>query len=103
MYRESAEGAGRRVDSGVSEGDEVSPGFETRMLGQADRGEDQGEQKARLRLLAMLDEFAIGGLKTNPSFGAELLTLRLRRAAMSWTMGFIPRHEAYYCQRRNLA
>ena len=32
VYRESAEGAGRRVDSGVSEGDEVSPFYDP-MLG----------------------------------------------------------------------
>ncbi|NOP02789.1 3-methylcrotonyl-CoA carboxylase, partial [Klebsiella pneumoniae] len=53
LYRESAAGEGRRVDSGVSEGDVVSPFYDP-MLGKLIAwGEDR--EQARLRLLAMLD------------------------------------------------
>ena len=91
VYRESAEGAGRRVDSGVSEGDEVSPFYDP-MLGKLIAwGEDR--EQARLRLLAMLDEFAIGGLKTNLSFLRRIIAHPAFAAAELDTR-FIPRHEA---------
>jgi 3-methylcrotonyl-CoA carboxylase alpha subunit len=91
VYRESAEGAGRRVDSGVSEGDEVSPFYDP-MLGKLIAwGEDR--EQARLRLLAMLDEFAIGGLKTNLSFLRRIIA-HPAFAAAELDTGFIPRHEA---------
>lgn len=91
VYRESAEGAGRRVDSGVSEGDEVSPFYDP-MLGKLIAwGEDR--EQAHLRLLAMLDEFAIGGLKTNLSFLRRIIA-HPAFAAAELDTGFIPRHEA---------
>ena len=91
VYRESAEGAGRRVDSGVSEGDEVSPFYDP-MLGKLIAwGEDR--EQARLRLLAMLDEFAIGGLKTNLSFLRRIIA-HPAFAAAELDTGFIPRNEA---------
>ena len=90
VYRESAAGPGRRVDSGVSEGDEVSPFYDP-MLGKLIAwGEDR--EQARLRLLAMLDEFAIGGLKTNLSFLRRIIA-HPAFAAAELDTGFIPRYE----------
>ena len=91
VYRESAAGPGRRVDSGVSEGDEISPFYDP-MLGKLIAwGEDR--EQARLRLLAMLDEFAIGGLKTNLSFLRRIIG-HPAFAAAELDTGFIPRYEA---------
>lgn len=66
LYRESASGPGKRVDSGVSEGDNISPFYDP-MLGKLIAWGENREQ-ARLRLLAMLDEFAVGGVRTNLAF-----------------------------------
>lgn len=91
VYRESCAGIGRRVDSGVSEGDEVSPFYDP-MLGKLIAwGEDR--EQARLRLLAMLDEFAIGGLQTNLSFLRRIIG-HPAFAAAELDTGFIPRYEA---------
>jgi len=91
LYRECAPGAGRRVDSGVSEGDSVSPYYDP-MLGKLIAWGENREQ-ARLRLLAMLDEFAIGGLKTNIGFLRRILA-HPAFAAAELDTGFIPRHQA---------
>ncbi|MDV5386379.1 acetyl/propionyl/methylcrotonyl-CoA carboxylase subunit alpha [Pseudomonas juntendi] len=91
LYRESAAGEGRRVDSGVSEGDAVSPFYDP-MLGKLIAWGDNREQ-ARLRLLAMLDEFAIGGVKTNLAFLRRILAHPAFAAAQVDT-GFIARHQA---------
>src|SRR5690606_8871770 len=91
LYRESTPGEGRRVDSGVSEGDSVSPFYDP-MLGKLIAwGEDR--EQARLRLLAMLDEFAIGGVKTNIGFLRRILA-HPAFAAAELDTGFIPRHQA---------
>ena len=90
VYRESAAGTGRRVDSGVSEGDEVSPFYDP-MLGKLIAWGDDREQ-ARLRLLAMLDEFAIGGLKTNVSFLRRIIA-HPAFAAAELDTDFIPRYQ----------
>ncbi|MBF8740849.1 acetyl/propionyl/methylcrotonyl-CoA carboxylase subunit alpha [Pseudomonas guariconensis] len=91
LYRESAPGEGRRVDSGVSEGDGVSPFYDP-MLGKLIAwGQDR--EQARLRLLAMLDEFAIGGLKTNIAFLRRILA-HPAFAAAELDTGFIPRYQA---------
>ncbi|WP_313394886.1 biotin/lipoyl-containing protein, partial [Pseudomonas sp.] len=90
LYRESAPGEGRRVDSGVSEGDVVSPFYDP-MLGKLIAWGENREQ-ARLRLLAMLDEFAIGGLKTNIAFLRRILA-HPAFAAAELDTGFIPRHQ----------
>ena len=91
VYRESAAGPGRRVDSGVSEGDEVSPFYDP-MLGKLIAwGEDR--EQARLRLLTMLDEFAIGGLKTNLSFLRRIIG-HSAFASAELDTGFIPRYQA---------
>ena len=92
VYRESAAGTGRRVDSGVSEGDEVSPFYDP-MLGKLIAwGEDR--EQARLRLLAMLDEFAIGGLKTNLSFLRRIIA-HPAFAAAELDTDFIPRYQEH--------
>lgn len=89
LYRESAPGDGRRVDSGVCEGDEVSPFYDP-MLGKLIAwGEDR--EQARLRLLSMLDEFAIGGVKTNIAFLRRILA-HPAFAAAELDTGFIPRY-----------
>ncbi|UVM25454.1 acetyl/propionyl/methylcrotonyl-CoA carboxylase subunit alpha [Pseudomonas sp. B21-021] len=90
LYRESAAGPGRRVDSGVEEGDEVSPFYDP-MLGKLITwGEDR--EQARLRLLSMLDEFAIGGLKTNINFLRRIIG-HPAFAAAELDTGFIPRYQ----------
>ncbi|MGF6209572.1 acetyl/propionyl/methylcrotonyl-CoA carboxylase subunit alpha [Pseudomonas frederiksbergensis] len=90
LYRESAEGPGRRVDSGVEEGDEISPFYDP-MLGKLIAwGEDR--EQARLRLLSMLDEFAIGGLKTNINFLRRIVG-HPAFAAAELDTGFIPRYQ----------
>ncbi|HDS1737493.1 acetyl/propionyl/methylcrotonyl-CoA carboxylase subunit alpha [Pseudomonas sp. BP8] len=91
LYRESTPGEGRRIDSGVSEGDSVSPFYDP-MLGKLIAwGEDR--EQARLRLLAMLDEFAIGGVKSNIAFLRRILA-HPAFAAAELDTGFIPRHQA---------
>ncbi|MFL1494336.1 acetyl/propionyl/methylcrotonyl-CoA carboxylase subunit alpha [Pseudomonas antarctica] len=90
LYRESAPGPGRRVDSGVEQGDDVSPFYDP-MLGKLIAwGEDR--EQARLRLLAMLDEFAVGGLKTNVGFLRRIIGHPAFAAAQLDT-GFIPRYQ----------
>ncbi|RON99036.1 3-methylcrotonyl-CoA carboxylase [Pseudomonas moraviensis] len=90
LYRESAQGPGRRVDSGVEEGDEISPFYDP-MLGKLIAwGEDR--EQARLRLLSMLDEFAIGGLKTNINFLRRIIA-HPAFAAAELDTGFIPRYQ----------
>ena len=91
LYRESAAGPGRRVDSGVEEGDSVSPFYDP-MLGKLIAWGENREQ-ARLRLLSMLDEFAIGGLKTNLAFLRRIVAHPAFAEAQLDT-GFIPRYQA---------
>ncbi|UOK40777.1 acetyl/propionyl/methylcrotonyl-CoA carboxylase subunit alpha [Pseudomonas palleroniana] len=90
LYRESAPGTGRRVDSGVAQGDSVSPFYDP-MLGKLIAwGEDR--EQARLRLLSMLDEFAVGGLKTNLGFLRRIIG-HPAFAAAELDTGFIPRYQ----------
>ncbi|MEB0079547.1 acetyl/propionyl/methylcrotonyl-CoA carboxylase subunit alpha [Pseudomonas sp. CCI3.2] len=91
IYRESAAGPGRRVDSGVAEGDSVSPFYDP-MLGKLIAWGENREQ-ARLRLLAMLNEFAIGGLKTNVAFLRRIIA-HPAFAAAELDTDFIPRYQA---------
>lgn len=91
IYRESAKGPGRRVDSGVSEGDEVSPFYDP-MLGKLIAwGEDR--EQARLRLLSMLDEFAIAGVRTNLAFLRRIIA-HPAFAEAELDTGFIPRYQS---------
>lgn len=90
LYRESTPGPGRRVDSGVTQGDSVSPFYDP-MLGKLIAwGEDR--EQARLRLLGMLDEFAVGGLKTNLGFLRSIIG-HPAFAAAELDTGFIPRYQ----------
>jgi len=91
LYQECAPGPGRRVDSGVSEGDSVSPFYDP-MLGKLIAWGETREQ-ARLRLLAMLDEFAVGGVRTNLAFLRHIIG-HPAFAAAELDTGFIPRHQA---------
>jgi len=91
FYREPADGLGRRVDSGVAEGDQVSPFYDP-MLGKLIAwGEDREE--ARLRLLAMLDTCTVGGVRTNLAFLRRIIA-HPAFAAAELDTGFIPRHQA---------
>lgn len=91
LYREAAAGPGRRVDSGVSEGDEVSSFYDP-MLGKLIAWGENREE-ARLRLLAMLKETCVGGVRTNLAFLTRVLA-HPAFANAELDTGFIPRHEA---------
>jgi 3-methylcrotonyl-CoA carboxylase alpha subunit len=91
LYREANAGPGRRVDSGVSEGDEVSPFYDPILGKLIAWGENREE--ARLRLLAMLKETCVGGVKTNLAFLQRVLA-HPAFANAELDTGFIPRHEA---------
>ncbi len=91
LYEESAPGPGRRVDSGVAEGDSVSPFYDP-MLGKLIAWGETREQ-AQLRLLSMLDEFAVGGVRTNLAFLRRIIG-HPAFAAAELDTGFIPRHQA---------
>nr|WP_178114577.1 acetyl/propionyl/methylcrotonyl-CoA carboxylase subunit alpha [Pseudomonas sp. 9Ag] len=91
LYRESAAGPGRRVDSGVTEEDTVSPFYDP-MLGKLIAWGENREE-ARLRLLAMLDETCVGGVRTNLAFLRRVIG-HPAFAAAELDTGFIPRHEA---------
>jgi 3-methylcrotonyl-CoA carboxylase alpha subunit len=90
LYREAASGEGRRIDSGVAEGDSVSPFYDP-MLGKLIAWGENREQ-ARLRLLAMLDDTLVGGVKTNLAFLHRILA-HPAFAACELDTGFIPRHQ----------
>jgi 3-methylcrotonyl-CoA carboxylase alpha subunit len=91
LYREPAAGQGRRVDSGVAEGDSISPFYDPMLAKLIAWGETREE--ARLRLLSMLDELAVGGFKTNQAFLKRVLA-HPAFAAAELDTGFIPRHQA---------
>ncbi|WP_339463081.1 acetyl/propionyl/methylcrotonyl-CoA carboxylase subunit alpha [Pseudomonas sp. EA_105y_Pfl2_R69] len=91
LYREANAGPGRRVDSGVSEDDEVSPFYDP-MLGKLIAWGENREE-ARLRLLAMLKETCVGGVRTNLAFLSRVLA-HPAFANAELDTGFIPRHEA---------
>lgn len=91
LYREAPPGPGRRIDSGVSEGDSISPWYDP-MLGKLIAwGEDR--EQARRRLLAMLDETLVGGVSTNLAFLRRVLA-HPAFAASELDTDFIPRHQA---------
>lgn len=89
LYREPQAGPGRRVDSGVTEGDSVSPFYDP-MLGKLIAWGENREE-ARLRLLAMLAETHIGGVRSNLAFLRRVLG-HPAFAAAELDTGFIPRH-----------
>ncbi|TFZ33014.1 3-methylcrotonyl-CoA carboxylase, partial [Pseudomonas syringae] len=90
LYREPAPRPRRRVDSGVAEGDNLAPFYDP-MIGKLSAwGEDR--EQARLRLLAMLDAFAVGGVRTNLAFLRRIIAHPAFAAAQLDT-GFVPRHQ----------
>lgn len=91
LYREPAPGPGRRVDSGVEQGDEVSPFYDPMVAKLIAWGESREE--ARQRLLAMLAETAVGGFKTNLAFLQRILAHQAFADAELDT-GFIERHQS---------
>ncbi|PZW47301.1 acetyl/propionyl/methylcrotonyl-CoA carboxylase subunit alpha [Pseudomonas sp. URMO17WK12:I2] len=91
LYREPAGGPGRRVDSGVEQGDEVSPFYDPMLAKLIAWGENREE--ARQRLLAMLGETVVGGFKTNLTFLQRILG-HPAFAAAELDTGFIERHQA---------
>ncbi|MDH4611020.1 acetyl/propionyl/methylcrotonyl-CoA carboxylase subunit alpha [Pseudomonas sp. BN102] len=90
LYREAGAGPGRRVDSGVAEGDEVSPFYDPMLAKLIAWGETREE--ARQRLLAMVDETAVGGFKTNLAFLRRVLA-HPAFADAELDTGFIARHQ----------
>jgi acetyl-CoA/propionyl-CoA carboxylase, biotin carboxylase, biotin carboxyl carrier protein len=70
IYREPG-GPGVRVDSGVEEGDEISPLYDPLVAKLVVHGVDR--EHARRRTLRALDEFAIGGVATLLGFHRALL------------------------------
>ena len=91
LYREAPAALGRRIDSGVIEDDEVSPFYDPMLAKLIAWGENREE--ARLRLLAMISDTFVGGVKTNLSFLRRILEHPAFVRAEVDT-GFIPRHAA---------
>ncbi|ARU88623.1 acetyl/propionyl/methylcrotonyl-CoA carboxylase subunit alpha [Pseudomonas sp. M30-35] len=90
IYREASVGEGRRIDSGVAEGDEVSPFYDP-MLGKLIAW-GANREEARLRLLAMLKHTHIAGVRTNLAFLQRVLG-HPAFAAAELDTGFIPRYQ----------
>ncbi|MBB1607438.1 MULTISPECIES: acetyl/propionyl/methylcrotonyl-CoA carboxylase subunit alpha [unclassified Pseudomonas] len=90
LYREPPAGPGRRVDSGIREGDDISPFYDPMLAKLIAWGENREE--ARQRLLAMLGETAVGGFKTNLAFLRRVLA-HPAFAAAELDTGFIARHQ----------
>ena len=91
LYREPAAGPGRRVDSAVREGDTISPFYDPMIAKLIAWGETREE--ARLRLLAMLGETAVGGIKSNLALLQRILATPAFAQGEVDT-GFIERHTA---------
>ena len=90
LYREPAAGPGRRVDTGIEEGDSISPFYDP-MIGKLIAWGENREE-ARQRLLAMLAETHISGVRTNLAFLSRILA-HPAFAAAELDTDFIPRHE----------
>lgn len=90
LYREPATGEGRRVDSGIEEGDSISPFYDP-MIGKLIAWGENREE-ARQRLLSMLAETRISGVRTNLAFLSRILA-HPAFAAAELDTDFIPRHE----------
>ena len=91
LYREPLPCPDQRIDSGVSEGDSVSPFYDPMLAKLIAWGETR--EQARLRLLGMLDNFAVGGVKTNLAFLRRIIG-HPAFAAAELDTDFIPRHQA---------
>ncbi|PTU73702.1 acetyl/propionyl/methylcrotonyl-CoA carboxylase subunit alpha [Pseudomonas mangrovi] len=89
LYREPTAGEGRRVDSGVAEGDHISPFYDPLLAKLVAWGETR--EQARLRLLGMLDELCLAGVRSNRAFLQRILA-EPAFAAAELDTGFIERH-----------
>lgn len=89
LYREPPLKPGQRIDSGVREGDVISPWYDP-LLGKLIAWGDTREQ-ARLRLHDLLRHTLVGGIHSNRGFLARLLEHPAFIAAELDT-GFIERH-----------
>lgn len=90
LYREPTLSDGRRVDTGIEEGDSISPFYDP-MIGKLIAWGENREE-ARQRLLAMLAETHIHGVRTNLAFLSRILA-HPAFAAAELDTDFIPRHE----------
>jgi 3-methylcrotonyl-CoA carboxylase alpha subunit len=71
LYRQP-EGNGVRIDSGIDLGSKIGPYYDSLLAKVIAHGETRGQ--ASQRLLRALNDFAIGGVKTNQAFLASLIT-----------------------------
>lgn len=71
LYREP-EAEGLRIDSGVTQGSEITPFYDSMIAKVIAWGETRG--LASQRLLHGLNDFSIGGVKTNQEFLTSLIT-----------------------------
>ena len=90
LYREPAAGEGRRVDTGGGGSVSISPFYDP-MIGKLIAWGENREE-ARQRLLAMLAETRISGVRTNLAFLSRILA-HPAFAAAELDTDFIPRHE----------
>lgn len=91
LYREPSAAPNQRVDSGVREGDAISPFYDPLMAKLIAWGETREE--ARLRLLHMLKQTHISGVKTNVRFLQRILAQPAFAQGHVHT-GFIEEHSA---------
>lgn len=91
LYREPLPGPGQRIDSGVREGDEISPWYDP-LLGKLIAWGNDREQ-ARQRLLDLLRRTLVGGIHSNRGFLLRLLQHPAFTAGALDT-GFIAQHAA---------
>lgn len=92
LYRECSLQPGERIDSGVHEGDRVSPFYDPMLAKLIAWGDDR--EQARLRLLRMLNECLVGGVKTNLPFLRRIVG-HPAFAATELDTDFIPRYQAH--------
>ncbi|MFT0213825.1 acetyl/propionyl/methylcrotonyl-CoA carboxylase subunit alpha [Pseudomonas sp. F1_0610] len=89
LYREASAGEGRRIDSGIEQGDSISPFYDPMISKLIAWGSNREE--ARQRLLAMLADTQIAGVRTNLAFLSRILA-HPAFAKAELDTGFIERH-----------
>lgn len=100
IYREAPTGDGRRIDSGVAQGDSISPFYDPMISKLIAWGSNREE--ARLRLLDMLKNTQVAGVRTNLAFLSRILAHPAFAQAQLDT-GFIERHQQQlFVERQNL-
>ena len=89
LYQEPQLAPGQRIDSGVREGDQISPWYDPLLAKLIAWGDDR--EQARQSLLTLLRGTLIGGVQTNRSFLLRLLQ-HPAFAHAELDTDFIPRH-----------